>query len=54
MDPSITEPCEQMTRHVSKLATWERIHVCFEHPEPAQARVECTDEVCITCSDEGT
>lgn len=33
---------------------WELTHVCFEHPglmkEPV---VECTDEVCITCSDEG-
>ncbi|MFE7201935.1 HypC/HybG/HupF family hydrogenase formation chaperone [Pseudonocardia alni] len=33
---------------------WELTHVCFEHPgllaEPAQ---ECSDEVCITCSDEG-
>ncbi|MFC5994638.1 HypC/HybG/HupF family hydrogenase formation chaperone [Pseudonocardia hispaniensis] len=33
---------------------WELTHVCFEHPglltEPA---AECTDEVCITCSDEG-
>ncbi|MDN5861489.1 MAG: HypC/HybG/HupF family hydrogenase formation chaperone [Pseudonocardia sp.] len=33
---------------------WELTHVCFEHPgllvtEPA----DCTDEVCITCSDEG-
>jgi hypothetical protein len=33
---------------------WELTHVCFEHPglmtveEP-----DCTDEVCITCSDEG-
>ena len=33
---------------------WELAHVCFEHPgllkeqEPA-----CTEEVCITCSDEG-
>jgi hypothetical protein len=33
---------------------WELTHVCFEHPgllidhDP-----ECTDEVCITCSDEG-
>jgi hypothetical protein len=31
---------------------WELTHVCFEHPglltEP-----ECTDEVCVTCSDEG-
>jgi hydrogenase maturation factor len=33
---------------------WELTHVCFEHPgllEPAAE--ECTDEVCITCSDEG-
>jgi HupF/HypC family len=33
---------------------WELTHVCFEHPglltpEPA----DCTDEVCVTCSDEG-
>ena len=33
---------------------WELTHVCFEHPglltpDPA----ECTEEVCITCSDEG-
>ena len=31
---------------------WELTHVCFEHPgllgEP-----ECSDEVCVTCSDEG-
>lgn len=33
---------------------WELTHVCFEHPGlltlPAAV---CTDEVCITCSDEG-
>lgn len=33
---------------------WELTHVCFEHPglltESAQ---ESTDEVCVTCSDEG-
>ncbi|KAA0022196.1 hydrogenase assembly protein HupF [Antrihabitans cavernicola] len=33
---------------------WELTHVCFEHPGlltmPAS---ECTDEVCVTCSDEG-
>ncbi|MCV7156492.1 hydrogenase assembly protein HupF [Mycolicibacterium brisbanense] len=33
---------------------WELTHVCFEHPglltAPAQ---DCTEEVCITCSDEG-
>jgi len=33
---------------------WELTHVCFEHPgllvPPA---ADCTDEVCITCSDEG-
>lgn len=33
---------------------WELTHVCFEHPGLLRA-VEplCTDEVCITCSDEG-
>jgi HupF/HypC family len=33
---------------------WELTHVCFEHPgllvEPTP---ECTEDVCITCSDEG-
>ncbi len=33
---------------------WELTHVCFEHPGLLSgAEVECTDEVCITCSDEG-
>ena len=33
---------------------WELTHVCFEHPgllSPNDA--DCTDEVCVTCSDEG-
>jgi hypothetical protein len=33
---------------------WELTHVCFEHPgllTPPAA--ECTEDVCITCSDEG-
>ena len=33
---------------------WELTHVCFEHSgllKPAEP--ECSDEVCITCSDEG-
>jgi hypothetical protein len=33
---------------------WELTHVCFEHPgllTPAAA--ECTEDVCVTCSDEG-
>jgi hypothetical protein len=33
---------------------WELTHVCFEHPgllKPASD--ECTDDVCVTCSDEG-
>ena len=33
---------------------WELTHVCFEHPgllkPPAD---ECTEDVCVTCSDEG-
>jgi hypothetical protein len=31
---------------------WELTHVCFEHPGLLK-RQECTDEVCVTCSDEG-
>jgi hypothetical protein len=33
---------------------WELTHVCFEHPGLlTPATPDCTDEVCITCSDEG-
>ncbi|GEL20526.1 HypC/HybG/HupF family hydrogenase formation chaperone [Pseudonocardia asaccharolytica] len=33
---------------------WELTHVCFEHPGLLSEPVpECTDEVCVTCSDEG-
>ena len=32
---------------------WELTHVCFEHPGLLSAPSDCTDEVCITCSDEG-
>ena len=32
---------------------WELIHVVFEHPGLLTAPTECTDDVCITCSDEG-
>ncbi len=37
---------------------WELTHVCFEHPEllgPAGGNRDaaCSDDVCITCSDEG-
>lgn len=33
---------------------WELTHVCFEHPGMLTPDPEeCTDEVCITCSDEG-
>ncbi len=32
---------------------WELTHVCFEHPGLLKAAAVCTDEVCITCSDEG-
>lgn len=31
---------------------WELTHVCFEHPGLLSPEV-CTDEVCVTCSDEG-
>jgi hypothetical protein len=33
---------------------WELTHVCFEHPGLLSAAVsDCTDDVCVTCSDEG-
>jgi hypothetical protein len=32
---------------------WELTHVCFEHPGLLKSEPECTDDVCITCSDEG-
>ncbi len=32
---------------------WELTHVCFEHSGLLKAEPECTDDVCITCSDEG-
>ncbi|MHB1615311.1 MAG: HypC/HybG/HupF family hydrogenase formation chaperone [Actinomycetes bacterium] len=33
---------------------WELTHVCFEHPGLMDVSAqECTDQVCVTCSDEG-
>jgi hydrogenase maturation factor len=32
---------------------WELTHVVFEHGGLLESDPECTDEVCITCSDEG-
>ena len=33
---------------------WELTHVCFEHPGLLSAQDDdCSDEVCVTCSDEG-
>ncbi|MEO6886933.1 MAG: hydrogenase assembly protein HupF [Jatrophihabitantaceae bacterium] len=33
---------------------WELTHVCFEHPGLlVEADEQCTEQVCITCSDEG-
>jgi len=32
---------------------WELTHVVFEHPGLLAPRPESTDEVCVTCSDEG-
>ena len=33
---------------------WELTHVCFEHPGLLSASTEeCTEDVCVTCSDEG-
>jgi len=33
---------------------WELTHVCFEHPGLLkQESAKCTEEICVTCSDEG-
>jgi hypothetical protein len=32
---------------------WELTHVVFEHPGLLTQEAECTDDVCVTCSDEG-
>jgi hydrogenase maturation factor len=32
---------------------WELTHVCFEHPGLLKPDAECSDESCVTCSDEG-
>ena len=32
---------------------WELTHVVFEHPGLLAPEVGCTDDVCVTCSDEG-
>jgi hydrogenase maturation factor len=32
---------------------WELTHVVFEHPGLLMTEPECTDEVCVTCADEG-
>jgi hypothetical protein len=33
---------------------WELTHVCFEHPGLLEEKADdCTDDVCVTCSDEG-
>jgi hydrogenase maturation factor len=32
---------------------WELTHVVFEHPGLLAGEPDCTDEVCVTCSDEG-
>lgn len=32
---------------------WELTHVCFEHPGLLKPSAGCSDDVCVTCSDEG-
>ena len=45
------EASEQFVRIYHLL--WELTHVCFEHSGLLKAEQVCTDDVCITCSDEG-
>ena len=48
------EPLEASERFVRIYhLLWELTHVCFEHPGLLKPEPECTEEVCITCSDEG-
>jgi len=48
----VLDASEQFVRVYHLL--WELTHVCFEHPGLLRAsEAECTEEVCITCSDEG-
>jgi len=49
--PAVLEASEEFVRIYHLL--WELTHVCFEHPGLLKAEPECTDDVCITCSDEG-
>lgn len=51
-----TDPLPPVTGRFVQLyhLLWELTHVCFEHPgllTPPEP--ECTDDVCVTCSDEG-
>jgi hydrogenase maturation factor len=48
-DPLAASECFVRLYHM----LWELAHVCFEHPGLLQQQPECTEEVCITCSDEG-
>ena len=48
-DPLVAS--EQFVRIYHML--WELVHVCFEHTGLLKPEPECTDEVCITCCDEG-
>ena len=50
-----TEDLFEASEHFVRLyhMLWELAHVCFEHPGLLKEDPDCTDEVCITCSDEG-
>jgi hydrogenase maturation factor len=51
VDPALTARSGDMVLLYHLL--WELTHVVFEHPGLLEPEPECTDEVCITCSDEG-
>jgi len=48
---AVLEASEEFVRVYHLL--WELTHVCFEHPGLLKEQPECSDDVCITCSDEG-
>ncbi len=50
-DPDMTAHCGDMVLVYHLL--WELTHVVFEHPGLLAPESPCSEEVCITCSDEG-
>lgn len=50
-DPAVTARSGQLVLLYHLL--WELTHVVFEHPGLVASELDCSGEVCVTCSDEG-